>query len=108
MPEDRKKIIISVSEAKSILDSLDTESADQIQKRAIDYSAKFSKIKAEEAKALKTKLMKECRLTDEEATEICNIMPRSVEEFRVFTAGWKKLIPTETVEKTLGIVGEYA
>jgi len=52
--------------------------------------------------------MQECGLTEEEATEIVNIMPTSVEELRAFTFGWKKLILTDTLEKMLKIVKENA
>jgi DNA-directed RNA polymerase subunit F len=31
-------------------------------------------------------------------------MPKSIEELRTFTAGWRKLLPTETLEKMLKIL----
>ena len=65
---------------------------------------KFSKIEPEKAKKARKLLMDECGLTIEEATELINIMPKSQEELRVFTAGWRKLIPTATVEKILKIL----
>ena len=58
----------------------------------------------EKAKKARTSLMKECGLTESEATEVVNVLPKSVQELRVFTSGWKKLIPTDTVEKILGIL----
>jgi hypothetical protein len=33
-------------------------------------------------------------------------MPKSVEEIRVFTSGWKKLLSTEVVEKIIKILSE--
>ena len=41
-------------------------------------------------------LEKECNLTEEEAIELVNIIPKSKEEIRVFAAGWKKLLSIET------------
>ena len=100
----KKAKIISIPEAKEILSKIDPEQTDQIQKRTMDYLLKFSKIEPEKAKKARKLLMEECSLTIEEATELINIMPKSQEELRVFTAGWRKLIPTATVEKILKIL----
>ncbi len=100
----KKAKIISIPEAKEILSKIDPEQTDQIQKRTMDYLLKFSKIEPEKAKKSRKLLMEECGLTIEEATELINIMPKSQEELRVFTAGWRKLIPTATVEKILKIL----
>ena len=48
--------------------------------------------------------MKEASLTDIEAIEIVNISPTSLEELRAFTAGWKKLFPTEQLERILSLL----
>jgi len=101
-----KKTVISIPEVKEILEKIDIEKADQIQKRTLDYVSKFSKIEPEKARNLKEKLVKECSLSDEEAIELINIMPKSLEEIRVFTSGWKKLWTTDFVEKTLKILSE--
>jgi DNA-directed RNA polymerase subunit F len=50
------------------------------------------------------RLVGECEIKPEEAIEIVNIMPTSIEELRAFTYGWKKLILTETLEKMLAIL----
>ena len=57
---------------------------------------------------MKQDLIKECNLTEEEAVEILNIMPESLPELRSFTFGWKKLILSETLEKTLKIIKEHS
>jgi DNA-directed RNA polymerase subunit F len=49
-------------------------------------------------------LVEQCELKQEEAIEIVNILPTSIEELRAFTYGWKKLILTETLEKMLNIL----
>lgn len=101
-----KRRAISIPEVKEILENIDLEKADQIQKRTLDYVLKFSKIESEKARKLKEKLVKECSLNDEEAIELINIMPKSIDEIRVFTSGWKKLLPTEVVEKILELLSE--
>ena len=70
----------------------------------MDYLIKFSKIEPEKAKKVRKILTDECGLTVEEATELINVMPKSQEELRVFTAGWRKLIPAATVEKILKVL----
>ncbi|MEM3383077.1 MAG: RNA polymerase Rpb4 [Nitrososphaerales archaeon] len=101
-----KKTAISIPEVKEILEKIDIEKADQIQKRTLDYVLKFSKVEPEKARNLKEKLVKECSLKDEEAIELINIMPKSLDEIRFFTSGWKKLLPTEDVKKILKILSE--
>jgi DNA-directed RNA polymerase subunit F len=102
----KKARIITIPEAREILSKIDPEHTDQIQKRTMDYLLKFSKTEPEKAKKMRKQLIEECSLTVEEATELVNIMPKSQEELRVFTAGWRKLIPTATVEKILKILSE--
>ncbi|MCL5067764.1 MAG: RNA polymerase Rpb4 [Thaumarchaeota archaeon] len=100
----KKARIITIPEAKEILSKIDPEQTDQIQKRTMDYLQKFSKLEPEKARKVRKALVDDCGLTMEEATEIVNIMPKSQEELRVFTAGWRKLIPSATIEKILKIL----
>lgn len=104
MSEKPPKRVLSIPEASQILQKMDIEKADQIQKRTLDYTSKFSKITVESAKKLRKQLESDCGLTTEEAVEVINIMPKSIEELRTFTAGWRKLLPTETLEKMLKIL----
>ena len=106
MEEIVKKQMISLPEVKEILSKGDPESMDQIQRWTHDYVSKFSKIEAKAAKKMKSELINQCGLTEEEASEIVNILPRSLPELRSFTFGWKKLILSETLEKILKIIDE--
>ncbi|MHB8568166.1 MAG: RNA polymerase Rpb4 [Nitrososphaerales archaeon] len=100
----KKVRVITVPEAKEILSKIDPEQTDQIQKRTMDYLMKFSKTEPDKAKKMRRSLVDDCGLTIEEATEVVNVMPKSQEELRVFTAGWRKLIPTATVEKIIKVL----
>ena len=93
--------MITLSEVKEILEKRNAEEMDQIQRWTFDYVTKFSKSKPEVAKKLISDLVKECDFTEEESVELANIMPKSLEELRTFTFGWKKLILTSTLEKAL-------
>lgn len=104
MSETQEKRILTMPEAHQILEKIDVEKADQIQKRTLDYTSKFSKTTPETARKLRKQLEAECGLSEGEAVEVVNVMPKSIEELRTFTAGWRKLLPTETLEKILRIL----
>lgn len=95
-----KKRFITNSEANEMLKGIKLEEADQLQRRTLEYLTRFSKVDPETARRLKTKLMK-CGLAEEEAVEVANIMPKSLEELRVLASGWRRFIPTEKLEEIL-------
>ena len=104
MEEIKKKQAVSLSEVKELLKNQDPENMDQIQRWTFDYVSKVSNLEFESAKKMRQELIKECKLTEEEAVEIVNICPQTMSELRSFTFGWKKLILTETLEKILKII----
>ncbi len=104
MSEKPVKKLLTISEAHQILQKIDVEKADQIQKRTLDYTAKFSKDSPESAKKLRKELETDCGLSEEESVQVVNVMPKSMEELRTFTSGWRKLLPTETLENILKIL----
>ena len=106
MEEVVKKQMITLPEVREILSKQDIESMDQIQRWTYDYVSKFAKIEPKVAKKMKQELISQCGLTEEEAVEIINILPKSLPELRSFTFGWKKLILSETLEKILKIINE--
>ena len=106
MEEVVKKQMITLPEVKEILSKRDIESMDQIQRWTHDYVSKFAKIEPKVAKKMKQDLINQCDLTEEEAVEIVNILPKSLPELRSFTFGWKKLILSETLAKILKIIDE--
>jgi len=108
MEEIKKKQAISLPEVKEILQKVDPEKLDQIQRWTYDYVTKFTKTDASNAKKAKQKLVKECELTEEQAVELINISPRSLAEIRTFTFGWKKLILKENQGKILNIIKEIS
>ena len=106
MEEIVKKQMITLPEVREILSKQDVESMDQIQRWTYDYVSKFAKIEPKVAKKMKQELISQCGLTEEEAVEIVNVLPKSLPELRSFTFGWKKLILSETLEKILKIINE--
>ena len=104
MSEKPAKKVLTIPEANQILQKIDVEKADQIQKRTLDDTAKFSKVTADAAKKMRKQLESDCGLTEEEAVEVVNVMPKTNEELRTFTSGWRKLLPTETLDKILKVL----
>ncbi|MDG6939214.1 MAG: RNA polymerase Rpb4 [Nitrososphaerota archaeon] len=98
---------LTVHEAKDLLAKVDQEKADQIQKRTLDYMSKFSKLESKEAREVVEKLVEEAGLTELQAVEVVNVLPKTREELRTFTVGWRQLSPTETLDKILQIISTY-
>jgi DNA-directed RNA polymerase subunit F len=96
-----KKEMIALPNVKEILEGKKVDEMDQIQRWTYDYVNKFSKITRKQAQKLVSELVSQCGLTEEEAVEIVNILPTTLEEIRAFTFGWKKLILTSTSESIL-------
>lgn len=101
MTKITKKEMITLADVKEILEAKKVDEMDQIQRWTYDYVNKFSKISRKQAQKLVSELATQCGLTEEEAVEVVNILPSSLEEIRAFTFGWKKLILTSTSESIL-------
>jgi DNA-directed RNA polymerase subunit F len=106
MTEIIKKELVTLAQVKDILGSVKPDDMDQIQRWTADYVTKFAKAESKKAQKMVRQLVDQCDLTEEEAVEVVNIMPVSLEELRAFTFGWKKLILTETLDKMLAILKE--
>ncbi len=104
--KEKSRRTVSIAEVKEILASLDPEKSDQIQKRTVDYAQKSSDANVTKVKRAVSEIVEKQYLSEEEALEVININPKSLPEMRVFTSGWKKLIPAETLEKILLLVKE--
>jgi len=98
---------LTVPQVKQALEAFGEEQLDQFQRRTLDYTAKFLKTTPEDAETLVQKLVKEFDLELNEAVEIVNCMPESVEEIRVFLGGGKKIIETTKIESILSLLNEY-
>ena len=107
MPKPLKEKILTLPEVKEILESLGEENLDQFQRRTLDYATKFSKIDSKSAKELVKKLVEEHGLEEEEAVQIVNCMPESIEELRTFLASGRKIVETSKLEAIIGLLNEY-
>jgi DNA-directed RNA polymerase subunit F len=97
---------LTLPQVKKLLESIGEENLDQFQRRTLDYVNKFSKVEAGAAERLLEKLVKEFGLDEDEAVQIVNCMPESVDELRVFLAGGRKIIETSKLEAIVGLLNE--
>jgi DNA-directed RNA polymerase subunit F len=98
---------LTIPQVKKILESIGEENLDQFQRRTYDYVSKFSKVDAEAAEELVEKLVNEFGLDEDEAVQVVNCAPKSVEELRIFLAGGRKIIETSKLEAIVNLLNEY-
>ena len=98
---------ITIPQVKKALESIGEERLDQFQRRSLDYATKFTKVEPENVGSLINQLSDQFGLEDEEAVQIINAMPESVQEIRVFLAGGRKIIETSKLEKILGFLNKF-
>ncbi len=97
---------LTLPQVKEVLESIGEENLDQFQRRTFDYVSKFSKLDSATAKTLLETLVKEYELDEDEAVQIINCMPETVEELRVFLAGGRKIIETQKLATIVNLLNE--
>jgi DNA-directed RNA polymerase subunit F len=97
---------LAIPEVKKLLESIGDENLDQLQRRTLDYASKFSKIESQSAEQLIKRLTTEFGIDEDEAIQIVNCMPKTVDELRVFMAGGRKIIDASMLKTIIGILDE--
>lgn len=97
---------LTLPQVKKVLESIGEENLDQMQRRTLDYVNKFSKVSVEAVEGLLEKLVKEFGLDEDEAVQVLNCMPETVDELRVFLAGGRKIIETAKLEAIVALLNE--
>jgi DNA-directed RNA polymerase subunit F len=95
---------LALPQVKRELLAIGEENLDQFQRRTLDYVSKFSKIDEAAVEGLLERLVKEFGLEEDEAVQVVNCAPESVEELRVFLAGGRKIIETAKLEAIVGLL----
>jgi DNA-directed RNA polymerase subunit F len=106
-PKRSKEKILTVAQVKKMLDSLDEDKLDQLQRRSLDYASKFSRIDPKNVRVLVKNLIEKFELEMEEAVQLVNCMPKSIEEVRVFLAGGRKIVETSKLQAILSVLDQY-
>ncbi len=99
--------MLTIPDVKKVLELIGEDKLDQFQRRSLDYASKFAKVDEEKAELIVDTLRDKFGLDDEEAIQIVNCMPASVEELRVFLGGGRKIIETSKLREILSFLDEY-
>ena len=102
-----KECIVTVPQVKEALEAIGEERLDQFQRRSFDYATKFTKVDPEKVEIIVNELVENFEVDEEEAVQIINAMPESIQEIRVFLAGGRKIIETSKLEKILSFLNKY-
>ena len=97
---------LTLPQVKKELAAVGEENLDQSQRRTLDYVSKFSKIEETAASALIERLTKDFGLEINEAMQVINCAPESVDELRIFLAGGRKIIEATKLEAIIGLLNE--
>jgi len=97
---------ITIPQVKETLEAVGEERLDQFQRRSLDYAAKFSKVDPSMAETLVNKLVEQFELEEEEAVQIINCMPESIQEIRVFLASGRRIMETSKLERMLAFLDD--
>ncbi len=106
MSKEKTESKLTLPQAKHELLAIGEEKLDQFQRRTLDYLQKFSKIDEAAAAGLLETMVKEYGLEENEAVQILNCAPESVDELRVFLAGGKKIVETSKLEAIVALLNE--
>jgi len=98
---------VTIPQVKETLEAIGEEKLDQFQRRTLDYAAKFSKVDPSMAETLVNKLVEQFEMEEEEAVQIVNCMPESIQEIRVFLAGGRRIMETSKLERILAFLDGY-
>ena len=97
----------SLPQVRRELLAIGEENLDQYQRRTLDYVSKFSKIDESATLMLLERFVKEFGMDEDEAVQVVNCAPESVDELRIFLAGGKKIIETTKLEAIIALLNEH-
>jgi DNA-directed RNA polymerase subunit F len=98
---------LTLPEVKKQLESMGEENLDQLQRRTLDYVSKFSRAEADQARKLVERLVAEFGFEEDEAVQVVNCMPKSVDELRGFLGSGRKIIDPSMLKTIVAILDEY-
>ena len=103
----KKECIITVPQVKETLETIGEERLDQFQRRSLDYATKFTKVDPNKVSTIVKKFVEQLEVEEEEAVQIINAMPESIQEIRVFLSGGRRIIESSKLEKILVFLNKY-
>ncbi len=104
--QDQKDV--TIIEAKRILERFKEEDLGEFQRRTLAFATKFSKTSPAKADRLVKELVEKVKLSQVEAIQIANCMPRTKEELRTILTTKGRVIATDQLEEILRLVSHAA
>jgi len=99
--------LISNPEAKAILEGVKEEDLGEFQRRTLEFTRKFSKMPPKDASKLTEELHTTLQLERNDAIQIVNCLPSTVEELRALLTVKGRFVSTEQLNGILEIMRRY-
>jgi len=99
--------VVTNSEAKEILEEVKEDQLGEFQRRTLDYARRFSKISPEQAGKLVDELSSKLQLDRNDAIQIVNSLPKTVEELRAVLTVKGRFVSTDQLNGILEIMKRY-
>ncbi len=99
--------LITNAEAKSMLEEVKEEELGEFQRRTLEFTRKFSKLAPERSAKLTEDLCSKLQLDRNDAIQIVNCLPGSVEELRALLTVKGRFVSTEQLNGILEIMKRY-
>ncbi len=98
---------ITNSEGRSVLEKVKEDELGEFQRRTLEYTRKFSKLPPDKAAKLTEDLSSKLQLDRNDAIQIVNCMPQTVEELRAVLTVKGRFVSTEQLNGILEIMKRY-
>ena len=97
----------TIAEARRFLERADVEELGEFQKRVLEYTQKFSKLKADRARKLTGELISNFGIEKKEAIQVANCMPQTTGELRSVLSVKGKILSTEQLQEMLKTIDKF-
>lgn len=99
--------LITNPEAKAILEDVKEEELGEFQRRTLEFTRKFSKMPPKDASKLTEELHTTLQLERNDAIQIVNCLPSTVEELRALLTVKGRFVSTEQLNGILEIMRRH-
>jgi len=99
---------ITIIEAKRILERFKEEELGEFQRRTLAFATKFSKTTPAKTEKIIKELVDKIKLSQTEAIQVVNCMPKTKEELRTILATKGRVIATDQLEEIVRLVSHAA
>ena len=99
--------VITNAEAKEVLEKVEEEELGEFQRRTLDFTRRFAKLPADKASRLVEDLSSKLQLDRNDAIQIVNTLPQSVEELRAVLTVKGRFVSTDQLNGILEIMKRH-